>query len=534
MNLFLEAGADLQIQNYRGETALHRVIRNISSNSNCEKEDENIKFLVRAGAEVNAKDVYGRVPISLARDLSSVKTLLEMKADVNIRNKFGQTPIFTHLLDPDSNLEVIELLLQNNADVNILDNHQSSVLHYIAFECNGLEFVPLLNKFGVKVCTDKLDHLPCDISLYCGHKKGFDALCQCDKKHHQVDIFDLENKVINMNERQTDILSNVSNIKDPFSKYQMHLKSELLSLTDIGCVSLNKEGQMIRVFVNELISKICLEMSCRDKMLTNTVMESGSIRENTKVGIPNEFDFVCVLEKFGQICEVDEVKTNSDHKFAYLKLKEDLKHEEIIHLFDEKGYLDNYAIWEKCGMMIDISLLNYELFNIPNVYFDGQRIQKNESMLDPTFTFSIVWHGCYYKELEIDIDLVLACRIKGWWPHKTELHHLPNNIQNNIKDQGALLMFQSELMGKSFYVADSKFRISAMDAETQYMNCVSNLARDAYIISKIMCDSRICPSVHVDESQDQDCDSQQFNDIDIECMSKHWNIADSEDSCQSD
>lgn len=158
---------------------------------------------------------------------------------------------------------------------------------------------------------------------------------------------------------------------------------------------------------------------------------------------------------------------------------------------------------------------------------------------------------------------------------------------------------------------------------------MSNLARDAYIISKILCDSRICPSVHVDKIQDQDCkdmltsymlkmcmfqlwqnenvpqistltdymetellefvlqilrlllkfasgenltafffpwinvfikknvyeyehirctyrkvfvklilsilgDTQQFNNIDVECMSKYWDITDSEDSCQSD
>lgn len=29
-------------------------------------------------------------------------------------------------------------------------------------------------------------------------------------------------------------------------------------------------------------------------------------------------------------------------------------------------------------------------------------------------------------------------------------------------------------------------------------------------------------------------DTQQFNDIDVECMSKYWDITDSEDSCQSD
>ncbi|CAC5385258.1 unnamed protein product [Mytilus coruscus] len=302
----------------------------------------------------------------------------------------------------------------------------------------------------------------------------------------------------------------------------MHLKSGLRRLTNIGCVSFTQEGMMIKQFVNELITKLCLEMSCRDKILTNTVIESGSISENTKVGIPDEFDFVCVLEKFGQICEVDEVKTLSDREFAHLKLKKDLEHEDFDYLSDEQGYLDNYAIWEKCERILDNALSKHELFSNPNVYFSGEREKTSYTMLDPTFTFNIVWHGCYYKDLKINIDLVLACRIKGWWPQNTKLHHLPTNIRNNIKDQGALLVFQSELMGKSFDVTISKFRISAMDAEKQYMHCVSNLARDAYIISKIMCDSRICPSVHVDKIQDQDCKDMLTSYMLKMCMFQLW------------
>lgn len=106
-----------------------------------------------------------------------------------------------------------------------------------------------------------------------------------------------------------------------FKPYCNRMKSKLLYLPDIGQVSLENETNEIKSFVSGLVYKLCEKVREKDKLFSAFVIESGSIGENTKVQKPNEFDFVCILQKFSEICEVDETLANSNPGFAFFEIE---------------------------------------------------------------------------------------------------------------------------------------------------------------------------------------------------------------------
>ncbi|CAG2217627.1 ANKRD44 [Mytilus edulis] len=88
-------------------------------------------------------------------------------------------------------------------------------------------------------------------------------------------------------------------------------------------VEFEEEAKLIKSVVLEIVTNILKQISETNKYLKSTiVIQTGSVGEGTKVGIPNEFDFVCIFDKLSEICYVDEEKSAKDPGYAYLKLKD--------------------------------------------------------------------------------------------------------------------------------------------------------------------------------------------------------------------
>ena len=83
----------------------------------------------------NDRDNYQQTPLHMACGLfpspEIVKLLLQKKADVNVQDRNGWTPL--HCAANESNFEICELLLNvDNIDVGVLNRDGTSVLHYLA------------------------------------------------------------------------------------------------------------------------------------------------------------------------------------------------------------------------------------------------------------------------------------------------------------------------------------------------------------------------------------------------------------------
>ncbi len=97
------------------------------------RNDEVVRLLANAGADVNAQSGGGRTALHLvfytndpARE-STIEVLLAGGADPNIATSWGDTPLLSSVRSR-RNLASIALLIEAGADVNATDEHGDSVL----------------------------------------------------------------------------------------------------------------------------------------------------------------------------------------------------------------------------------------------------------------------------------------------------------------------------------------------------------------------------------------------------------------------
>jgi len=96
----------------RGNTPLSSAVQNGNITS--------VKMLLDAGADVNAKNRNGDMPIHLAPSVAMLQLLLEHGAQVNTPDRFGQTPLFHAAFNAAA--DQVECLLKHGAEVNRADN----------------------------------------------------------------------------------------------------------------------------------------------------------------------------------------------------------------------------------------------------------------------------------------------------------------------------------------------------------------------------------------------------------------------------
>ena len=135
VQLLLDHGAGVHVQNKKGQTALH-----IASQSHFAQI---VALLLKLGVEVDAKDNDNMTPLQLALTQSwgylddydgarrtTAQVLLEHGAKVHTRDRNGQTPL--HLASLHLSSSTMALLLKFGAEVDAKDNDNSTPLHLVA------------------------------------------------------------------------------------------------------------------------------------------------------------------------------------------------------------------------------------------------------------------------------------------------------------------------------------------------------------------------------------------------------------------
>ena len=113
-----------------------------------------IKRLIKAGADVNAKDNNGRLPLIFAAwelNKKLIKLLISAGADVNAKGNNGES-----LLHNTLGIRTVHILIKAGADVNAQDNDGDTPLHKIA-DYKKLGTVELLISAGADVNAENLN-----------------------------------------------------------------------------------------------------------------------------------------------------------------------------------------------------------------------------------------------------------------------------------------------------------------------------------------------------------------------------------------
>ena len=133
IDFLIDEGADVN-KNVCGNTAPANIVQFC--------RDDILKSLIEAGAHVNiARGRRGITPLIKAmekNDTECVKLLINAEADVNAANKHGVTPLHIHNIGNDSSEhQCLNILLdKDDTDVNAVDDYGNSPLIYAAKCCN--------------------------------------------------------------------------------------------------------------------------------------------------------------------------------------------------------------------------------------------------------------------------------------------------------------------------------------------------------------------------------------------------------------
>lgn len=135
VELLVMAKADVNAVNNYGWSPLFFAADN--SNSDV------VAFLVDNGADINAVSSEGVTPLLIANDVDSVKILCKT-TNINKPNDSGITPLIGFSMR-DISVEAINILLENGANVNIVDKDGETALSYAIENGNFEAALILLN-----------------------------------------------------------------------------------------------------------------------------------------------------------------------------------------------------------------------------------------------------------------------------------------------------------------------------------------------------------------------------------------------------
>lgn len=124
-----------------------------------------VKSLIKAGADVNAKNERGLTPLHKActwGNTEVAKALIKAGADVNAKDKYGLTPL--HKAADGGHAEVAIALIEAGADVNAKDKDDYTPLrwaqdYYMEDILNGYRALNLLT-------GEYLEHIPKILKIY--------------------------------------------------------------------------------------------------------------------------------------------------------------------------------------------------------------------------------------------------------------------------------------------------------------------------------------------------------------------------------
>ncbi|XP_014782788.1 26S proteasome non-ATPase regulatory subunit 10 [Octopus bimaculoides] len=127
INFLLESGADLEVSDKEGDTALHYAVFG--------HQCDGVALMVSKGANINCQDKSGNTPLHYAvgKNYEDVmEIILNTKATqsdvaVDIKNCNKMTPLLQAI--SGGHLRMIHKLLSHGADINAVDNDDNNCLH---------------------------------------------------------------------------------------------------------------------------------------------------------------------------------------------------------------------------------------------------------------------------------------------------------------------------------------------------------------------------------------------------------------------
>jgi len=158
MKVLLNYKADLEIEDFRGQTTIFHAARFYKSSTDGIADTDGssaLSLLIKKGANMDAKDKKGKTALHVAAekgDIPVMKLLLDSSlpikkgANINAKDNEGETALCVAAEKGD--IPVMELLMDSGADIEIGDNLGETPIFHVKKQSGALS---LLIKNGAKI-----------------------------------------------------------------------------------------------------------------------------------------------------------------------------------------------------------------------------------------------------------------------------------------------------------------------------------------------------------------------------------------------
>ena len=514
--LLMRSGAQIDARDFRGMTSLQHLFQS--------DDEEMIQLLLQSQAEVNAQDVYGRTTLSTAAEAGNhvmVRLLLEdPRISIDLADKNGITPL--HLAAAFKRVDIIEMLIQASADVDAHDYLNSTPLHYAAYGGTPEIVTQLLEAGANDKLADNAGWLPVQYALsrhyyHTALRFGREFLVDVAnnaKRGVTVSGASVDN-VIAQSLPADDIFTMIVAASNIYSKEFdlsvvprdlldfMREKSagdipeylrDMHMVEGVGLVPTDSvEVDRIRQSVEDFMTKWAEEIAKIDKRFKGNLIPSGSVYDGTRVGDPDEFDYMLLLEDLGRMCSVTfDEDTLYNEVVIYKKFNESGVYED----FFDGDQLDSSSVMTKfvnearqaLARLADHTPAPLE------IYIEGlteDTLVENTWTLTGTVTcnLELKWAGLHYKHLIITVDLVPAIPVPHWPLIARKTSRL---LTDDIKSRGCHLVPK-----------DGYWRLSFSLPESLIMAGLSQEQKCAFIGAKIVLHPAVSCKILVYDDDDR-------------------------------
>ena len=178
---YLNSGANVNARDKDEYTPLHLYVCGLSEN-----EPRAIRLLLEHGADVNAANHIGTIPLhevaECGKDLEILKIMLDAGADANASNNYGVTVLYM-AANFNKNTEFFVALVIAGADINAVSSDGETALHVAVQNNQNPDVVMVLLKLGADAkIKDSSGQIPLDYADNNEALTGTDALEELRKR----------------------------------------------------------------------------------------------------------------------------------------------------------------------------------------------------------------------------------------------------------------------------------------------------------------------------------------------------------------
>ncbi|XP_043939976.1 uncharacterized protein LOC122811894 [Protopterus annectens] len=440
MCMLIQYGAHLNVQTKDGRTPLHYAIDKWNLCS--------VPKLLSAGADPNIQDSLGRSPLHCIFMFSFLESnerqpfpsdilmeLIKHDAHVNLCDILGRTPLHFAVAIGQDNL--VGLLLQNGASlvkdvsgnsprdvaemhgyIQIIQMLQEPFQHLVKVEMsshsvmeptdhskeNTANISTSVSPFNSGSSEPLLSLLPLSHSLAIPYLVPYDV---CDKQSNVHSESDFKKK-IRQSKFKDDVLEA---LHEEYSAGEFHF--------DTDCQE--EKCQLVKQ-VMQFVQELSAQMAELDSRFSGSLIPSGSVFEGTKIGHPDELDFLYILERLEETnIETVERHKNLSDPYTYLKFKQGTG-KEWESFATSEGFLSPLQLKKHISLLLMVAAqkvrkpkhLEFQVLCYCPAWKKCTACCPLIQSSGVGVCFTMEWKGEEFPNLHIDVDFVPAVRLQGW------------------------------------------------------------------------------------------------------------------------